>query len=585
MDPTGLSTGSPYLAGGSSYRQWLEALANITRAVNDDRSEREVGDLIARTCTQLVGVDRAVVLVADHDRNALRAVGAAGLSPDFLEHVNGGPGIQIFPEDSGFDVAPSSKVFRERRAISLPDVRNSTIFAPWREWAESEGFSAMFAVPLVTGNEALGTIAFYNDSVGHLTSPQRELSELIADHAALALQSFQLRRGQAQSIDELSRTLAMLSRRQELHTTLTELALQGGTVRDIVAAVQAELGFPISLSEETEPSANTVRLPLEGTQFSSLYVEHPLDDESRVALEAAGLVVALEMQRAQSLEEASDQHMSDLLNEILTTDRVTDLEGLADRALRFGYRLDVPSRLVALRADDPTPTSARRIAQIARSIAPEARPQMIASYGTDITVVLVPDTPDHAAIPQTLYSVLKRRFGSSSVSAVVGPVCKGPAQLASNFRTLKSALRIRQTRELYGTMAYLGDLGTLQVLLPGVSDEAIEFSQRLLMPLQEQSHRASDALIPTLRCYLANGRSTSRAAKVLEVHPNTVNNRLERIAQLTNGSLDDTDHLLDLRLALLIQEILSCGSTNPAPHKEKERHDTSIDRQPRKRPA
>jgi DNA-binding PucR family transcriptional regulator len=134
-------------------------------------------------------------------------------------------------------------------------------------------------------------------------------------------------------------------------------------------------------------------------------------------------------------------------------------------------------------------------------------------------------------------------------------------------------------------MAYLGDLGTLQVLLPGVSDEAIEFSQRLLMPLQEQSHRASDALIPTLRCYLANGRSTSRAAKVLEVHPNTVNNRLERIAQLTNGSLDDTDHLLDLRLALLIQEILSCGSTNPAPHKEKERHDTSIDRQPRKRPA
>src|SRR5690606_36492444 len=103
----------------------------------------------------------------------------------------------------------------------------------------------------------------------------------------------------------------------------------------------------------------------------------------------------------------------------------------------------------------------------------------------------------------------------------------------------------------------------------GVSAEAIEFSQSLLAPLQEQGHRASDALIPTLCCYLANGRNTSRAAKLSEVHPNTVNNRLERIAQLTRKSLDDTDHLLDLRLALLIQEILSCTSAGPAYNKER----------------
>ncbi|MFI5426610.1 PucR family transcriptional regulator [Aeromicrobium sp. UC242_57] len=116
---------------------------------------------------------------------------------------------------------------------------------------------------------------------------------------------------------------------------------------------------------------------------------------------------------------------------------------------------------------------------------------------------------------------------------------------------------------------FFGDLGTMQVLLPAVSAEAIEFSQSLLAPLQEQNHRASDALIPTLCCYLANGRNTSRAAKQLEVHPNTVNNRLERIAQLTGKSLDDTDHLLDLRLALMIQEVLSNSPTGVAVNRER----------------
>ncbi|MFI5426609.1 GAF domain-containing protein [Aeromicrobium sp. UC242_57] len=169
-------TGSPYLAGGSSYRQWLDALADITRAVNNDQSEREVGDLIAKTCTRLVGVDRAIVMVAEQDRNALRAVGASGLSSDFMNQVNDGETIKIYPEGHELAGSPSSRVFRERRSISIPDVQNSTEFAPWLQFAEAEGYRAMFAVPLLTGNEALGTIACYNDTVGQLNGPQRELA-------------------------------------------------------------------------------------------------------------------------------------------------------------------------------------------------------------------------------------------------------------------------------------------------------------------------------------------------------------------------------------------------------------------------
>jgi DNA-binding PucR family transcriptional regulator len=61
---------------------------------------------------------------------------------------------------------------------------------------------------------------------------------------------------------------------------------------------------------------------------------------------------------------------------------------------------------------------------------------------------------------------------------------------------------------------------------------------------------AGPAILDTAERYLANDRSVDLTAKDLEVHPNTVRQRLERFEEITGRSLRETETLVELWWAL-----------------------------------
>lgn len=66
-----------------------------------------------------------------------------------------------------------------------------------------------------------------------------------------------------------------------------------------------------------------------------------------------------------------------------------------------------------------------------------------------------------------------------------------------------------------------------------------------------QSRRASDeALVHTLHVYLMTGLNVQQAAVMLPAHPNTVHNRLRRLAERTGYSTSDAEQLLRLSIEL-----------------------------------
>lgn len=67
-------------------------------------------------------------------------------------------------------------------------------------------------------------------------------------------------------------------------------------------------------------------------------------------------------------------------------------------------------------------------------------------------------------------------------------------------------------------------------------------------------------LVGTLRVYLESGRSPTRAAEILNVHPNTVSRRLERISQLLGEDWQTPDRVLDIQLALRLHQVRSALS-------------------------
>jgi DNA-binding PucR family transcriptional regulator len=133
----------------------------------------------------------------------------------------------------------------------------------------------------------------------------------------------------------------------------------------------------------------------------------------------------------------------------------------------------------------------------------------------------------------------------------------GADRVRRTYRLARTALGLRQRSQRTGTLMHLDRMGSTQFLLQvRRPDDLLSFSARLLNPLRDASRRPSDVLVDTLRAYLDHGANSAAAAAALSVHANTVANRLERIATLTGGDLHDIDHLLDLRLALLIDDIV-----------------------------
>jgi DNA-binding PucR family transcriptional regulator len=72
----------------------------------------------------------------------------------------------------------------------------------------------------------------------------------------------------------------------------------------------------------------------------------------------------------------------------------------------------------------------------------------------------------------------------------------------------------------------------------------------VLGPLLDYDARRRTELETTLRTFYECGGNTNRTAAVLQLHPKTVSQRLDRINQLLEGGTADPDSRLQVELAL-----------------------------------
>ncbi|GAB4252022.1 MAG: helix-turn-helix domain-containing protein [Thermoleophilia bacterium] len=101
------------------------------------------------------------------------------------------------------------------------------------------------------------------------------------------------------------------------------------------------------------------------------------------------------------------------------------------------------------------------------------------------------------------------------------------------------------------------DLGPRVRSLENQSPERLDhFVKSTVGPLIAYDEERGEHLLETLKAYLAANRNVNRAAETLYIHPNTLRNRLHRIEELLDLSLDKTDCLVDLALGLQSLRIL-----------------------------
>jgi DNA-binding PucR family transcriptional regulator len=73
--------------------------------------------------------------------------------------------------------------------------------------------------------------------------------------------------------------------------------------------------------------------------------------------------------------------------------------------------------------------------------------------------------------------------------------------------------------------------------------------------LEYDAQRGTD-LVGTLHAYFAAGQSPTRAATSLHIHPNTVQQRLDRVTALLGDGWQSADRSLDIQVALRLHSAL-----------------------------
>ncbi|HXG76150.1 MAG TPA: GAF domain-containing protein [Gaiellaceae bacterium] len=550
-----------------------KVLQEIVSTVSSTLELKEVLRAIVRLLSEASGVHACFVYLVEDDgaRLVLRAA-----SPPYGRQVGKvalerGEGLAWWAAERG------EPAFIREGALSDPRVK----YVPE---LEEERFQSLLAVPILgrTG-EAIGVIMAHTEAPREFSDGEVDFLVTSASLVAGAIENARLYEearlrvseleqltelaeaiARADALDELLRTVVAGARpllaARACHVYLLDPASEelerrasdpdAGSARDTIGL--AELGP--ELARGGRASRLAVPLVANGELIGLLVAE----GSARVELgRAVASQVAVGLKKVQVIEQLTEKNLiKDFFEELAGGRPRGDLEG---RATRLGANLSVPH--VVLVAEPPDEALERAV----RSAAPGS----LFDHREDSLRALV-KLPSASAEP--FLERLRRIHGELErpVSIGVSSVCQGEDAFADGFAEAQQALL--GTMVLRGEPAVLAyeELGAYKYLLRvaldgGIRDSTVDAVGRLA----DYDAQRGSQLVATLEEFLRRHGNISATSEALYVHPNTLRQRLRRIAELSGLDLRRDDWLMiEIAVKMVkLQQALGASGRGPAkPH-------------------
>lgn len=286
-------------------------------------------------------------------------------------------------------------------------------------------------------------------------------------------------------------------------------------------------------------------------------------------LEQASTAVAMKLlsdqRRFETYERDREEHLADLLY------ARRHPSALRERAAEFGIDIEMSQIVLRLQSAEGASTSAG---------GPETGRQRRDALARLLGGVLgdLASPVAHTSVPGAVLMLLQLRPGSGNPSSAIRAALEGALdELVARFEIQYAVLseRCHRLEELpvaaeraRGAAELLRETGSAPLVVPARElgllrlvtereglDGAARFANHLLAPLIEHDATAGSDLIETLRAYIDADAQVRQAAKLLDVHENTVRYRLGRVRDLSDIEPERFDSLLDVALALKVTEL------------------------------
>jgi serine phosphatase RsbU (regulator of sigma subunit)/anti-sigma regulatory factor (Ser/Thr protein kinase) len=152
----------------------LRAVQRVTDAALAYLSIDELLDELLERMREILHADTAAILMLEDDGRMLRARAAKGIEEEVEQ------GVRI-PVGRGF----AGRIAAQRRSIFIPDVNHADVLNPI---LRQKGIRSMLGVPLLVEGRVLGVLHVGTLTPREFTERDRDLLQLAADRAALAIE-------------------------------------------------------------------------------------------------------------------------------------------------------------------------------------------------------------------------------------------------------------------------------------------------------------------------------------------------------------------------------------------------------------
>jgi GAF domain-containing protein len=218
----------------STRAERVKAAAEVGRLLASALDADRILDVIAEKCREILSAQAFGLFRLEPDRR-LRYVRGFGLDSGFMQAHTLGLGEGVV-----------GKAALERRSVQTLDLLTDPaidLSPSTRARVESEGSRALVAVPILIRSEILGVLAVYHPPGYRIPDEETEFLEILASHAATALETVRLF-DQTRRRQETAETLAALT--QTLTGSLdlsTVLSLVADGVRRLIGCDGGAVGL------------------------------------------------------------------------------------------------------------------------------------------------------------------------------------------------------------------------------------------------------------------------------------------------------------------------------------------------------
>lgn len=239
-----------------------------------------------------------------------------------------------------------------------------------------------------------------------------------------------------------------------------------------------------------------------------------------------------------------------LLRGVINDERVAFMLGQP-----FGFDIRVSSRIVVGMVNTELwPDGAQQITQYAGEIASTQNISLLSTIGPGQVIMIINSPISSERINALLRDIILA--ASSAAHQITWGVSGVNAGLDGFQMSYQDALMACQLGKGPGSVNLIDHLGGYTILRKLRNDpESQQFWKRHLLALLKSEYYKSKGLIETLEVYLDLQGNVSETARQLHIHRQTMNYRLQRIAELTGCNLDEPHDRFTLELSLHLYKL------------------------------